>query len=539
MEEGLYQIESLFQSTAEKVIAAQKELDDKLNRSYLSACEVGGHSRLYSIPRVTVNFRFGLSINHQKKWLMLIPKGDSRLEQQTHQLTFSLIATPEPPPTLEAAGAADGDNSALPPIYVREPFFLVPAKEEARVCLRLINALGSGLTGDWVSAVPGPSGGVKELTQKFVSSEVANIMLAMKNKTGERGMVFFRYEGTPTSYLIVRVVGSDANDSVFVLTPGARPKVVIYSIDGDNTKEIRYEPLHHFTYTIRRWLLGDLPSSSEEHAEGMDLQYGLQYLQPFAQNMRLGYINALKYLSAAEAPNADGSGQASAVYYDLANVSAKLTYSLEYNAKAEAAVKFKFDSSPTASGAGLAAAGAEDDVELIGSRVVIKAERVRNAARLEIELNTPEFALSGAPLKKFLEIASRSVQPIVKAFDNDDRYAGFIKGETYRRGVVALLSYRGSLKEEFLVIWPGENQGQSRDFAFTCKLDEKTIDHNKVTVLDGIEVVMRVQDNLAEVHIGTDIDSAAGTDLSGKQYRVFHNFFHAVRIWRARINTSG
>jgi hypothetical protein len=325
---------------------------------------------------------------------------------------------------------------------------------------------------------------------------------------------------------------------VFVLTPGAQPEVVIYSIDGDDTKEIRYEPLHHFTYTIRRWLQGDLPSSSEEQPEGFDLQYGLQYLQPFAQNMRLGYVNALKYLSEAEAPAAAPNGNASAVYYDLANVSAKLTYSLEYNAKAEKAVKFKFDSSATADAAGLAAASDEDDIELIGSRVLIKAERVRDVPRLEIELNTPEFALSGASLKKFLDIASRSVESIVEAFDNDERYAGFIEGETYRSGVVALLSYRGSLKEEFLVIWPGENQGVSRDFSFTCKLAEKTIDGSKVTVFDDIEVVMRVSENLAAVRIGTDAESAPGTDMSGKQYRVFHNFFHAVRIWRARIAPS-
>lgn len=541
-EESLDQVKTIFRQAAEAVVFAQRTLDGELNPAYLSACEVRGHPRLYSIPRASINFCFGLIITKQKK-LIIIPKGDPRLEQQTHQLMFSLYAAPEPPPRLTVAAATttapDDAAEDLPPIYVREPFFLVPAKEEAKVCARLISALGSGLAGSWVSAVPGSSGGVKYLSQAFVTAETINIAKAMLNTTSERGMVLFRYEGTPASYLIVRVVGRDANDSVFVLTPGAQPEAIIYSIDGDNTKEISYKPLHHFTYTIRRWLQGELPSTIEEHSEDTGLQFGLQYLQPFAQNMRSGYIDALRYLSGMEdvvQPDDEPArqrAQPSAVYYDLSDVSAQLSYSLEFksNGGAGAEVNLNFDSFQAAD-----AQGQGDDVALLGSRVLIRAKRENNLPRLEVEVSTPEFALSGAPLKKFLGIATQSVEAIVKAFGNDRRYAGFIKDETYQRGVVALLSYRGSLKEEFLVIWPGEDQGRSRDFAFTCGLDEKKVDDAQVLMLDEIAVVMRVSEPLAAVQIGTDTGGALGAEMTGKQYRVFHNFFHAVRIWRARFN---
>ncbi|MFL6227962.1 MAG: hypothetical protein ACJ741_04185 [Pyrinomonadaceae bacterium] len=546
LEEQFYRLDAFFQLSAQAVVEAQALLDTRLNRAYLSACEVGGHARLYSIPRAVIDFRFGLNIDHQKKLLMLIPKGGGSLEQNTHQLIFSVDATPEPPPAIRLDDASGGD--APQPFQVREPYFLLPADEEAAVCRQLIVALGGGLTGGWISAVPDSSahGGVKYLSQSFVDNEIINIVKALKpeNKKGERGMVFFRYEGMPATYLIVRVVGKDANDSVFTLTTGARPEAVIYSIDGDDTKQISYKPLHHLIHTVRRWLQGELPSSYVPHPEGIPFQYGLQYLQPFAEHMRTGYVNGLKYLSALGVTEQTGVAlnaqiDAPPVYYDLADVRAKLTYSLEFGSKdktvaasagaADDAISFNFDSQ----GAGnTLSAGQDDDSGLIGSRVVLRARREGDRPLVEIELSTPEFALSGVALKKFIGVATEAenVARVVAAFDDDERYGEFLNNEEFRSGVVTLLSYRGATaKEEFLVVWPGTYEDASRDFAFTCKLDGE--------LLREINVVMRVEEQLEDVPVGIDNDDVPGTGITAAQYRVFHNFFHAVRIWRARITS--
>jgi hypothetical protein len=549
LNEQFYRLDAFFQLSAQAVVEAQGRLDAQLNRAYLNACEVGGHARLFSIPRAVIDFRFGLNINHQDKWLMLIPKGGGSLEQNTHQLIFSVDATPEPPPAIHSDDPAGGDKP--PPFNVREPYFLLPAEEEAKVCGDLITALSQGLTGGWVSAVPDPShpGGVKYLSQSFVDGEINNIAKAMQpeNKTSERGMVFFRFEGTPATYLIVRVVGKDANDSVFTLTASPRPEAIIYSIDGDNTKQINYKPLHHFIHTVRRWLQGELPSSYKPHSEGLPLQYGLEYLQPFAEHMRIGYINGLTYLAGLEAvaqTNAgagENDGSPFPVYYDLSNVRARLSYSLEFESKDKAAasqgatddaIRFNFDSQAAPDSL---FATADDDVGLVGSRVVLRARREGDRPLIEIELSTPEFALSGASLKRFIGVATQteSVARIVAAFDDDAQYGEFVNDEAFRRGVVTLLSYRGgSAKEEFLVIWPGTYNDASRDFAFTCKLDGG--------LLNDVKAVMRVEEDLADVpvEIDGDEDNAPGSDISGAQYRVFHNFFHAVRIWRSRITSS-
>src|SRR4051812_13722825 len=100
LNEQFYRLDAFFQLSAQAVVEAQGHLDAQLNRASLSACEVGGHARLYSIPRAVIDFRFGLNINHDKKWLMLIPKGGGSLEQNTHQLIFSVDASPEPPPAI-------------------------------------------------------------------------------------------------------------------------------------------------------------------------------------------------------------------------------------------------------------------------------------------------------------------------------------------------------------------------------------------------------------------------------------------------------
>ena len=72
----------------------------------------------------------------------------------------------------------------------------------------------------------------------------------------------------------------------------------------------------------------------------------------------------------------------------------------------------------------------------------------------------------------------------------------------------------------FLVFWPAMWEGRARDFVFTCRMRDE-----KIRVLD---VIMRLDEAVRDVSI------QAPSGLSKKQYKPFHNFFHAVRIWRMR-----
>jgi hypothetical protein len=505
------------------VAEAQQQLDGATGLAYLSACEVGHHLRLYSIPRTTLKLRFGLKIDKQEKWLMLIPKGETQRELHTHSLSFAVDAVPEPPAALSNE-SLEGDSSPLS-FYLNEPYFLLSPEQEATLIEQLFTALVFEQPEKWQSFLPQP------LNQDQFHSEVNKIKTALDQPDAETGMVFFRLGTRPTSYLIVRVTDKSKHDSLFVLTPEKLPLLKIYSIEGDGTNKINYGPLHLLALTIRRWVKGEAASTATIYPENVPLRYGLQYLQPFAVSLRQGYLNGLRYLSTQT------SRKGWPVWYDFTNVNAKVSYSVQYedsgDPQASTEPQFNFDVRTTVDNQPF---DQDEQYKLIESRVLIRIRRTEGFPRVELDLAAPEFALSGDARENFLELAKESAQEIGEKFGKDDdetrqMYEDFIKNPVYRLGVVVLLSYRGKMpKEEFLVVWPGEYSSRARDFVFTCQRKDNKLE---------IDPVMRLEDDVKDVQLSAPEGSTPETPLSGEQYQAFHNFFHAVRIWRARLGHTG
>jgi hypothetical protein len=550
---SFYVLEDIFSQAAKAVILAQKQLDGELGKDYLASCELASHRMLYSIPRTEITFGFGLALDQATKKFALLPwRKNSRQEQlHTHKLRFDLDAVPDPPK--RPAPATPASVTTPLPFNVREPYFLLSPQDETGLRQKLISALKSDLPYRWSSAVPDPgsAGGVKQLTQDEVRAEAAAIDKVSApptplEKPKEVGMVYFRYAQQSDSYLIVRVTEKSRNDSVFVLADGPVPHARIYSLDGDDTNQMSYEPLHDLAMTVRSWLLGQLPGTpfpaSGELLVGDALQQlGLQYLQPFALSLRAGYARCIAELSGEQVGQTSDTlmqpddGPSFPTFYDLTNVSAELSYSVAYNHDTP---QFNFAARTTIDGQTFKEPTDQtNEYKLIESRVLIRASNENGHPRVDIELATPEFVLAEASRAAFLNLVAKSTVKISEEFGNNqvtkEEYRAFLEDKSRQPGVVALLAYKGKVpKEEFLVIWPGSYRGQALDFVFTCK--------RKDDQLDDIKALMRLDQNLAGIELGVPANDqlADAAPFAEKQYQAFHNFFHAVRIWRARVDLS-
>ena len=514
--------------TAEAVVTNQQLLDQQLGTSYLSSCQSDGQRTFFSIPRAQVQLRFGVVETSAERWSLvpfkwLLNPSEKVLEKMhTHEFAFCVDASPTPPLEIESA------NQERIPLYLSRPYFMLSFAEEKEIKDLLLATL-DGNNPNCTSAIPGQV----NIPPEKIRKEREEFEAAFNDDGNEQGPIFFRYNTTPVSYLIVRVVGSSANDSIFVLTPEPVPSVVIYSLKSDSTSRLRYEPLHRLLYTIRRWQSGNLLPQVSNDLEKRNVgenptEGALSGLLRFAGDIRDGYAAGLKYLAETASSSAMSIGDEQltpTTYYDLTQVQASLTYSLGYK---EGAPRLPFDFSLQRTWGNdetvVKGDAPANDARLIESNVYIRAFHEAAKPKVEIELRTPEFVLSDAAREAFIRLAFSSRYAIASAFDESDvSYLSFIENESFQRGVVAVLSYRGDeAKHKFLVIWPGLFNGHTRDFAFTCSLEKEDLDH-----LKDIKPVLRVDQDLASVEF----------EVSGDQYRPFHNFFHAVRMWRVRIKT--
>jgi hypothetical protein len=529
--DSYYDIRTLLPSTAEAVVTNQRLLDRGLGSSYLASCQSSAFRMLFTIPRAQVRLKFGVIEKASGGWRLvplkwLFNKGTNVREQMhTHELDFFVDACPHPPPAI--TNAAESESI---PLYLSGPYFMLSFAEEAEVAKRLIAAFDPQ-NPSWTSAIPGEvpnlAAAVKRERERFIK--------ALNDNSDERGPIFFRYDSNPVSYLVVRVVGSNANDSIFVVTPDAQPEVVIHSMEDDPVKTVHYEPLHKLLSTIRSWqqgllpphITGDLensPAVGPTHARG-----GLRGLLPLARDLREGYAEGTKYLlEAGSVSNMLGQDPLIPnVYFDLTGVEAVLKYSVGDRQENQAGRMFDFMLRRTWIGEDTIQN--EDDANearLIESRAFIRAFNKEGKARVEIELQTPEFVLSGAARERLLTLVLNSLDLVTDAFAPDEAlYQSFLEDPSFQKGAVALLSYRGEqAKDKFFVVWPGLFANQSRDFAFLCALDK-----NQPKRLTDVKAVLRVSEDLGTIQFPI---------VTGDQYKAFHNFFHAVRMWRVRMTTA-
>ena len=514
-----YNIESLFEQMAAAVINTQTRLDLELGPNYLMACQTEAHRLIYSIHRVTVDLEFGLESKKRKKLLGLIPAGKQN-ERHTHHLRFSLLAVPEAPPM----PAADADERVT--FSVLEPHFLLSPEQERRVYDRLIGALESA---DWRFAFPN---GADEPHSDKARVEAKKIRQSLVKPEADRGMVAFQIDTSPASYLVVRVTGKGSKDGVFVLTPGQSPDVTIYSFEGDGVEHVLYQPLHEIILTVRRWLAGAEPSRLD-YPEGVpsETALGLRNLELFAQMLANGYAAGLRLLSR----NRDDS--AFPAHYDLSDVNAELAFSVQYGEPKQPQIDFIRRMAPDGR-----PPSSDEGHELVESRALINVRRAGSGLRVEATLQAPEFVLAGVARTGFLRIinsrddgdtARENAETIANAFARGDEriariYLDFLHA-LYYPGVVVLLSYEGNRpKGEFLVIWPAPYSEKSGDFVFSCE--------RKGDKIQNVAAVMSLEDTPVGVRVRAAVGNEAKTDLSERQYEAFHNFFHAVRIWRSRVS---
>lgn len=493
-----YDLPRLFRQAAESVVAAQTKLDRVLTPEAVLRTPFPASALEYSIPRVGVRLTFGFRQDSQNKFLM-IPLGKSKSEMHHHELRFSLVAVPEAPPVLQIANR--------PHFSLLEPHFLLPQREEELLCREAQRIIQN--TNRWsLIAANGMKVQTTDEMRGNVQKEAIAIAEELTKSFSERKLVVFKLDTAATEYLIVRLTDKSKNDGLFVLHPAPVSTVDLYSFEDDHRKDINYHPLHSMAATIRNWLRGATPIR-REYADTAPPEFAS--LEPMLQALQTGYVSALDFLSN---PSVLPSAR-----YDVADVVLDMSYSVRFGEDArDARMDFVERAAPDGS----------QQLGLVESHVRIRVERQQQQLNIEVDLAAPEFALAGAARQEFLKHAENGMARITEVFGAS--YKEFLQDPTYQQDVVVLLSYKGNQpKEEFLVIWPGQWEGRSRDFVFTCKRAGDEIEH--------VKEIMRLEDTLDRMTIGIAVatGNALEAQLADEQYQAFHNFFHAVSIWRQRM----
>ena len=499
--------------TAQAVVAAQNILDEKMAAAVSSGEQPQTIEPLYSIPHTNMTLQFGLQIIGGKR--SLIPFFSSKSATRVHHghtLTFSLVAVPERPnPPVSAENIQ---------IQGFQPAFLVSKQVQDDIARLVAQALKNE---EWEFAFP--AHGVppdEDEIQDLINDEADKIIDDITPDNPERGNVVLSLDAVTPAYLLIRVTDKSERDGIFVYESNRR--VTIYSFEKDKLDNIRYAALHQFILTLRRWLAG----GAQPVATGNPLkiaedpsELGLIALREFATNVYEGYVETLKFLSEERDDEQVHEGLPS--FYDVEDIRGELSYSVFYD---EAAKRLRFSFGPRMRPDG---ESVSDEISVVESKAFVHVFRQNDIPQVETRLMAPEFALTDKARQIVIEALIDAADDIAKKFEDLDRetYVKFIKDETFQSEVVILLSYEGKVpKPNFLVAWPGVFQNKARDFVFTCKMK-----NNKI---EGIERIMGLAQD-----IGLDpIGGTEGVEIDNDQYEAFHNAFHAVRIWRSRVEMS-
>ena len=444
-----------------------------------------------SIPRVDVEITFGLDIGTRTRLFFWKKRGG--VEARRHLLRFALVASPDAP---DARTLSDAIITRI-----LEPPFLVPEHER-------------------VAAVEQLKAALRARDPNTFRSEL------VKLEEDASRVICLRLEPAPAPALLIARVGEKrAGDGVFVLNEGPMPTVEAYSWEGDNAEGVALAPLNWLARTIRNWLLH--PHSNEQTRPALPAVGGFDTLAQFVEFLRAGYDDASRELVDSEIWAAGSEPQ----YYDLTEVEAELSYSVS-GTPGDKTVEFtRSEGRP---------------YSLLESRVKVTVVRDTETS-LRVDLLAPEFVLQGEKLRRFTRAVAKGIDDrtseLLRKLASGDRtygelYPVFLKDPALACGAVCLLSYEGDTPTpNFLVVWPGP---YGRDFVFVCGFDEK---EDEIT---NVEVLLRLGDDIDERTTlakpkgeAGDVPPAGGEGaLSGREYKAFHNFFHAVEIWRARTGRT-
>lgn len=504
------QIRELCRETARAVVAAQENLDENMTAAVLAREEPQTNEPLYSIPQANLGLRFGMDIvNGQRSLIPFLSSDSTTRQRHSHSVAFTFTSVPKAPPR-----PLDVDEVE---IQAFQPPFLVSRQVQDDICRQTVKAMHDKL---WEFAFPAHGG---PPTQPQVDAEAEKIIDAIEHEDPERGMVVFNLDAVTPAFLLIRVTDKSKKDGIFVFESSRPSPVTIYSFDGDHVDNIRYAALHQFILTLRQWLTsGAQPVPAETVAIPQDAsELGLSVLDEFATSVYRGYLDSLRFLSEQRDDERILAGLPS--FYDIEDVTGDLTYSVFFDKDAKR-LKFSFGERKRPDGE-----VETDPVSLVESKALIRVFRRNDIPQVETRLIAPEFALTDQGRKKVLEAMIGAATEIVKKFDDLDPeiYLGFIRDPAFQAGVVILLSYEGTTpKPDFLVVWPGALQNKPRDFVFRCKLENGEI--------TNIKKIMGLAQDLELDPVGV----AEGVEITREQYKPFHNAFHAVRMWRSRVEMS-
>jgi hypothetical protein len=517
-----YDVSGFLRNAAGSVADAQRKFDESVSLDYLSQCPTPATSLVYAIPRALFRLRFGFRLEQGK--LKLIPFGGNEITTRyVHDLSFAVIAEPNAPSPL--VRSEDG----VMRLVFEEPGFLVRPEDEFLQGEKLRDILADKAATNWQivlsdgSVVEKPNAAQK----KRILDEAVAIQEELNKPLRDRRFMAFRLRKGPL--LLIRLTDKEKNDGVFLLKEDTSPSVQIYSFEGDDSSKVNYAPLHEFALTLRDWQRRKSPLQRLDFSE--KLPPSLESLAGIANQIREGYTDAIDLLA--------GLPDDTITFYDLVDVAMTVRYSVRYGGGERVSVNF-VDRQSTAGTADSAA-----DFNVIESIVTLNVKRSDNIVRLEVKLVSPEFTLSGEARKEFVAHAADPGGPsfpkIVEKLEQNDPgvpYRQFVLDETLHPQVVVLLSYKDDKpREEFLVIWPALFLNERRDFAFTCKRNNGN--------LEQIKPILMWSQGLSDAELDTAPSKPAPAEsefaestLAGDAYRAFHNFFHAVSIWRRRMSET-
>ncbi len=548
-----FDLERFFGQATRAVVDSQNRLDREVNPESVSGARPGQRF-FYSMPRASFALESEIDFRHKGRLLL------RRKEKKTtlsHRVGFELVAVPEPP--LPPRGE--------PSIELVEPAILIPDAEEERLAGDLVAALESGATGagrEWSfvneaetrSLLEGARAGDK------IRAEAALVAGAweapgQRNPAAPGGthgrLVFFRLSGGRV--LAARVVGSGKEgekgkrDGLFVIRPGAVPRVVIYTFPGDPwPRQVSYEPLHLLARNARRWLAGELADQRSTWRPSGGL--GFEDLDDFLDSLKVIIRDRLTDLARQTDPFAEAGADvvpgALPSFYDLAQTRARLRFSVETETGRVSFRKMLFgedessetemaaapepaaDSAegvakPYSAEAGPKPAGAAvDEVETdetVANQVAIRADQIQGRTEITVQLADLEFLPRAEAREALVELLVHKETSKVIAEEMGDlvRYSRLLASPVQQRDAVVFRARSPKprkIAEELVVVWPGGATEKDRDFVFSCT--------RKGDKIDEVKKLMSLDDGMGDVR------------LSLKHFGPFHRLLAAVGSWRHR-----
>ena len=490
-------VEELIRETSEALIRTQRDLDRSVNPD---------HPLLVHIPRVEARFAFELTRGENRSFLMFFGK-KRRSETLSHHLRFALSAAPDPTPLFHASASMN------PETVIDEPSFLLPEGRKAPLSAPSVQSIRDEVLRLVERALNGEHTILLRFMVKPPMSRLASELEELA--APDARFVALSLGGPPTRFMLVRLGDKATKDGLFVYTPAAQPSLSVYSFKDDGRDKVAYEPLHWLALTLRRWT-ASRSSRRRVAAGGFTESLGIGSADGDLGRFIRELASAYRSTTALLADSRVDSRTHEPIYYTISGLEADLSYSV-HDGK-----RISFDERPDG----------DSDLSIIESQVKVSIRRRDNRPVVNVAVEAPEFILVDEKLRMLTRAILEGQDRLLDTLPNQgerERYRSFLENKAFSAKATALLSYEGDRpKNEFVVVWPGTHQDHFRDFVFRCKLRTR----DDMLEMSDPRFLVTLDQPVSGLTMRTQGESDGS--LSGADYEAFHNFFHAVRMWRDR-----